>query len=155
MEELAEAERKTTEEAYGLLKFYYDGYHFSNCLLDVYNPFSVINALAKQEISDYWCASGIPTLLSKSLRTNDYNLERLNGSMVSAQMLGNLSMYLTDPVSLFYQTGYLTIKSYDSTLKLYTLGYPNREVESGILGNILKLYVPDSGDVNVDSYIIE
>lgn len=155
VEELAEAERKTTEEAYGLLKFYYDGYHFSNCLLDVYNPFSVINALAKQEISDYWCASGIPTLLSKSLRTNDYNLERLNGSMVSAQMLGNLSMYLTDPVSLFYQTGYLTIKSYDSTLKLYTLGYPNREVESGILGNILKLYVPDSGDVNVDSYIIE
>lgn len=155
VEELAEAERKTTEEAYGLLKFYYDGYHFSNCLLDVYNPFSVINALAKQEISDYWCASGIPTLLSKSLRTNDYNLERLNGLMVSAQMLGNLSMYLTDPVSLFYQTGYLTIKSYDSTLKLYTLGYPNREVESGILGNILKLYVPDSGDVNVDSYIIE
>ena len=64
-------------------------------------------------------------------------------------MLRNLSIYKTDPVPLFYQTGYLTIKDYDRSTNLFTLGYHNREVERGILGNILKLYIPDYGDVNV------
>lgn len=146
---LSETEGRDTDEIFEQLKFNYDGYHFSNSLLDVYNPFSVLNALEKQEISDYWCTSGIPTLLSKSLRNMDYDLEKLNGTLVSNQTLDNLSVYQTDPVSLFYQTGYLTIKKYDRSTKLYTLGYPNREVERGILGDILKLYVPERGDVNV------
>ncbi len=149
IEDLADAEGWNVEETLDRLKFNYDGYHFSKSLLDVYNPYSVMNALAKEEIADYWCASGMPTLLSKSLRNIDYNLERLNGIMVSNQMLGNLSVYQTEPVALFYQTGYLTIKSYDRSTNLFTLGYPNREVERGILGDILKLYVPDYGDVNV------
>ncbi len=107
-----------------------------------------MNALAKQEIADYWCASGMPTLLSKSLRNTDYNLEKLNGIMVSNQMLGNLSVYQTEPVALFYQTGYLTIKSYDRSTNLFTLGYPNREVERGILGDILKLYPNHSQQIH-------
>lgn len=135
IKELALAEGWSVDEAIKELKYNYDGYHFSKSLLDIYNPYSVMNSLAKQEISDYWCASGIPTLLSKSLRHSDYNLENLNGVMVSGQMLGNLSMYQTEPSALFYQTGYLTIKEYDRSLNLFTLGYPNREVERGILGD--------------------
>ena len=54
--------------------------------------------------------------------------------MVSDQMLSNLSVYQTEPAALFYQTGYLTIKSYDRSTKLFTLGYPNREVERSSLG---------------------
>ncbi|MBD5356124.1 MAG: ATP-binding protein [Bacteroides sp.] len=151
VEELADTEGWSIEDAFNQLKFYYDGYHFSKSLLDVYNPYSVINALAELEIANYWCASGIPTLLSKSLKNIDYNLEKLNGTMVSAEMLSNLSAYQTDPVALFYQTGYLTIKGYDRPTNLFILGYPNREVERGILGNILRLYVPNSDytDVNV------
>lgn len=148
VEGLAATEDWSIDQAFGQLKFNYDGYHFSKSLLDIYNPFSVINALAKGEIADYWSASGIPTLLSKSLRKMNYNLERLNGAIVSAQMLGNLSLYQTDPVALFFQTGYLTIKAYDKETGLFTLGFPNREVERGILGDILKLYVPEYGDIN-------
>lgn len=149
IEDLAAADGHDVEDIYNELKFNYDGYHFAKNLLDVYNPYSVMNALAKQEIADYWCASGMPTLLSKSLRNIDYNIEKLNGIMVSDQMLGNISVYQTEPAALFYQTGYLTIKAYDRSTRLFTLGYPNREVERGILGDILKLYVPDYGDVNV------
>ena len=146
MELLAEEEGCSVAEAFDRLKFNYDGYHFSGRLRDVYNPFSVLNALAKHEISDYWCSSGMPTLLTKSLRNRDYDIERLDGAQVTKQLLDNLSVYQSDPVALFYQTGYLTIKGYDPETGLYTLGYPNREVERGILNNVLGTYVPDGGD---------
>lgn len=134
------------EEVYALLKFHYDGYHFSRNLLDIYNPYSVLNALCDSDIRSYWCSSGLPTLLSKMLRKKDYNLEQLSGSRVSENRLDNLSVYDTDALSLFFQTGYLTIKSYDKNTNSYILGYPNREVESGILDNILGIYVPDAKD---------
>lgn len=71
-------------------------------------------------------------MLSKSLRNSDYDLKQLNNTQVTKEMLENLSVYQTDPVALFYQTGYLTIKRYDPATQLYTLGYPNRETEIGI-----------------------
>lgn len=61
-------------------------------------------------------------------------------------MLGNISAVNISPVALFYQAGYLTIKSYDRASRLYTLGYPNKEVESGLMDNLLNAYghIPDS-----------
>lgn len=149
IKDLADSEGWNIEDTFNQLKFHYDGYHFSKNLLDIYNPYSVLYTLTELEIANYWCATGMPTLLSKSLRSIDYNLKKLNGIMVSGDMLGNLSIYQTEPVALFYQTGYLTIKYYDRSTNLFTLGYPNREVERGILSDILKLYLPDYGDVNV------
>ena len=55
-------------------------------------------------------------------------------------------MFTADPVALFYQTGYLTIKAYEERRQRYTLGYPNREVEGGILMNILKVYTNSRED---------
>ncbi len=141
---LAEAENCSTKEAFDLLKFYYDGYHFTKSLLDIYNPFSVLKALDRCEIEDYWCTTGMPTLLSKSLRDIDFNIEDLKEIGVTQSVLGDISVYKTDPIPLFYQTGYLTIKAYDPETKMYTLRYPNREVERGILNNILRLYVPST-----------
>lgn len=137
----------TREETLEKLKFHYDGYHFSRSLTDVYNPFSINNALYEGLIKDYWCASGLPTVLSKSLRKLDYDLEVLNGAIVDESSLSEMSMYTADPVSLFYQTGYLTLKSFDPVDELYTLGYPNREVERGIMNNVLKVYVPESSNI--------
>lgn len=146
VENIAKEERWNMNEAYSQLKYNYDGYHFSKELLDIYNPFSVMNAFEKGEINDYWSASGVPTILSKSLRNLDYDIEKLNDVPMSQQALLDLSAFDTDPVALFYQTGYLTIKDYDSNSKIFTLGYPNREVERGILNNILSVYVPESND---------
>ena len=140
--ELAKEEGISVDEAFPLLKFHYDGYHFSKSLHDVYNPFSINNALYNKEIKDYWCRSGLPTLLSKSLMHNDFDVEKLKGKKVTEEDLSDLSIYTENPVPLFYQTGYLTLKDYDPKRKRYTLGYPNREVETGILRNILNVYMP-------------
>ena len=142
----AESEGMTKEEAYELLKYNYDGYHFSSTMMDIYNPFSINNALAEKEIKDYWCRSGVPTILSKSLMTNDFEVEKLNGKKVLQSALADLSMFTIDPIPLFYQTGYLTLKAYEPRRQRYTLGYPNREVESAILSNILKVYTNANDD---------
>lgn len=130
----------SVEQAYGLLKEWYDGYHFSRSLIDVYNPFSVMNALARREFADYWFQTGTPTILIKSLQSHSTGIEKLNGLKASADMLGNISALNSNPVALFYQTGYLTIKDYDKASRLYVLGYPNKEVESGLMDNVLNAY---------------
>lgn len=127
---------------FDLLKLNYDGYHFSPCMLDVYNPYSINNALSNRKIKDYWCQSGLPTILSKSLLKIDYDFEKLKEMEVSEEDLSDLSIYNVDPLPLFYQTGYLTLKEYDSYTDLYKVGYPNREVENSILRNVLQVYVP-------------
>lgn len=149
IEELATHNGWNLREAFEKLKFNYEGYHFSKILLDIYNPYSLLYAIANKEISNYWSSSGIPTLLSKSIVDLDYNLKDMNGASASQEMLENISIYKKDPVALFYQTGYLTIKGYDRTSEIYILGYPNREVENGILSDILSLYLPEQRDVNV------
>lgn len=140
VEALAAGLKTSKEEIYEKLKHYYDGYHFSKSLLDVYNPYSLNHVLSKGEFKDYWCRSGVPTLLSKTLMLNDFDVESLNGKKVLESELTYISMFNANPVSLFYQTGYLTIKSYEERRQRYVLGYPNREVEGAIMSNILKVY---------------
>lgn len=130
----------TANEIYSRLKDEYDGYHFSASMLDVYNPYSINHVFSKGEFKDYWCRSGVATILSKSLMQNDFDVEKLNGKKVTESELSDLSMFYTHPVPLFYQTGYLTLKAYEERRQRYTLGYPNREVEAAIMRNILKVY---------------
>ena len=137
---LAQKFNTTEEDIYKKLKEEYDGYHFSKSLLDVYNPFCINYVFSNLEFKDYWSRSGVPTILSKSLMQNDYDVEKLNGKKVSESDISDLSMFTANPVALFYQTGYLTIKAYEERRQRYTLGFPNREVEAAILRNILKVY---------------
>ena len=139
---LAEIKGETVEKSYAILKHYYDGYHFSENMIDIYNPYSINHALDACALKDYWCASGAPGIFIKQFMQTDYNIESLQGREVSETELSNLSVYLTDPAPLLYQTGYLTLKSYNSEDELYTLGYPNREVEKGLLNNVLSVYSP-------------
>lgn len=142
----AEEKGLSKEEVYSRLKFYYDGYHFTESLLDIYNPYSLNRALKYRKIQDYWSDSGTPTLFIRMLMTHDYDLDKLNGAVVSQTELSDLDSYTSDPIPLFFQTGYLTLKAFDEADQIFTLGYPNREVESGILRNVLKIYNPqDSG----------
>lgn len=152
---LAEKENLSLEEAFKLLKFNYDGYHFSKSMVDIYNPFSINYAMHNLRIEDYWCQSGLPTILSKSILTNDIDVSGLNGKKVDKSSLVDLSMYASNPIPLLYQTGYLTIKDYEERRRRYTLGYPNREVESSILNNILELYLPSSHEKKGAIYDME
>ena len=134
------------DEAYARLKNYYDGYHFTECLLDVYNPFSLNHALNKNKIRDYWCESGSPAVFIKLLMKMDYDIDKLNGSTVSEKRLSSNCAFTSDPKPLFFQTGYLTLKAYNPERQSFTLGFPNREVESGILYNVLEIYNPGEED---------
>lgn len=146
VEKLAGKFKTTKEEIYKRLKDEYDGYHFSASLLDVYNPYSINHVFDKEKFQDYWCKSGVPTILSKSLMQNDFDVEGLNGKKVPEGALADLSMFTADPIPLFYQTGYLTIKAYEERRHRYTLGYPNREVESAVMRDILKVYMNTQDD---------
>lgn len=131
----------TIEEAFRELKENYDGYHFSPCLLDVYNPWSVLNALARRFIDPYWNASGgSMSFVYKLLQTSRINLTDFTDLECTSAELQGTDIDIHDAIPVLYQSGYLTIKSYDRKSRLYTMKYPNREVATGFLDGLLPAY---------------
>lgn len=139
----AEKNGLSVDDAFRQLKFHYDGYHFNKELEDIYNPYSINYALQKCQIKDYWCETGAPTILIEQLKEMDFDIDKLEGSQIYESDISNLTRFASNPIPLLFQTGYLTIKGYDSIDEYYTLGYPNREVEKGFFRNILQVYVPN------------
>lgn len=140
------------EEMMIKLKKNYDGYHFSQNLLDVYNPFSLLNAFASGKIGKYWFETATPTFLVNLLKTHHYELDSIDGAVCSEMQLKASDQFRGNPIPMFYQTGYLTIKAYDRRFNEYTLGFPNEEVEEGFLKFLLPYYTSqrlgDSGLLN-------
>ncbi len=144
VQEMADANRISKEECYAKLKDYYDGYHFSEDSEDIYNPFSLLRALDEQRFRDYWYETGTPTFVVKALKQGKFNLEDLTLEGVSASTLSGVNADDSDPVPVLYQSGYLTIQSYDERWQSYTLKYPNREVERGFMEGLANIYVPSA-----------
>ena len=116
-----------------ILKRQYDGYHFSEELLDIYNPFSIINAFGKMRIDNYWYRSGTPAYLSKLMERSHVNMQELIDRAYPADRFVDYRLDIEDPLAMFYQTGYLTIRSYDPEFREYMLDYPNDEVRRGFM----------------------
>ena len=127
-------------ETLQLLKHYYDGYHFGKQSADIYNPFSLLNAMQDREIYCYWVQSGTPTLLAQLLKKSNAQLEEVLHCKASRSDLSKLDVEALSVKALLYQTGYLTIKSYDRENDLFTLGIPNQEVKVGFLEFLLPSY---------------
>ena len=144
VQEMAEANGISKEECYAKLKDYYDGYHFCEESEDIYNPFSLLNALSGQRFRDYWYETGTPTFVVKALRSGKFNLEDLTLEGVPVSALGGVNADDSDPIPVLYQSGYLTIQSYDERWQSYTLKYPNKEVERGFMECLAKTYVPSA-----------
>jgi hypothetical protein len=134
------------EEVMAEMRKRYNGYHFSEETLDdegVFNPFSVLNTLQDRKFSNYWFKTGTPTFLAVALKTSEFEIKTLSeGMIVSEESLTNYRMDRGNVTPLLYQSGYLTIKGYDRRSGLYTLGFPNEEVEYGFLNELLPLYIP-------------
>ena len=120
----------------------YDGYHFCEDSVGVYNPFSLLNTLKNKKMRNYWFETGTPTFLVEVLQKNDYALNDLTSETVSAEDLMGLDTAMRNPVPLIYQSGYLTIKDYDAEFEMYRLGYPNKEVEEGFANFLMPYYTP-------------
>ena len=113
--DLATANSMTKEQCYARLKKEYDGYHFYPNSEGMYNPFSLLNTLAFGVFKHYWFATGTPSFLVEVLQRADYPLDRLTSEDVDAQTLDSVDMLFRDPIPLFFQSGYLTIKDYITT----------------------------------------
>lgn len=132
--ELASANEDNETETIDKLRMRYSGYHFEENSEEIYNPFSVLNTLANSRYDDYWFKANTHTFLIDILKKHDYCITDLNKAQVKANMMNNVD---SNPIPVIYQSGYLTIKSYDERFKNYQLGIPNKEVEEGILNTLL------------------
>lgn len=147
IQELAERNGMTANEACDKLKEQYDGYHFEHDTVGVYNPFSLLNTFDKMKFSDYWFETGTPSFLVKLMKRTNYRVENLADEEGTADMLNSVDSTMHSPVPIMYQSGYLTIKDYDNRFGLYKLGFPNKEVENGFMNYLQPYYVP-GGDTN-------
>ncbi|MDE5813641.1 MAG: ATP-binding protein [Muribaculaceae bacterium] len=140
--ELAENREESYEKTLECLRGFYDGYLFSHKGRRLYNPFSVMMALDSKEIKSYWFETGTPTFLAKWVKKNGIYPRELNEVMATDEDLVCVGFDSMNPVPLMFQTGYLTIESYDRESQFYTLCFPNREVKTGFFNNLLPLYAP-------------
>ncbi len=136
LKKLGEVNGWTAQETHDRLKDHYDGYHFSRRnMTDIYNPYSLINALATQEISNFWAASGATSLIPKFVDNMELRLGNFENCRIMKSTL-ELSDVTDGGASLFlYQSGYLTIKGCDEFG--YILGFPNEEVKQALYEMVL------------------
>ncbi|MGN0270088.1 MAG: AAA family ATPase, partial [Candidatus Weimeria sp.] len=143
---LAAANQLTYDQCVERLGQMYDGYHFSRNGEGVYNPFSLLNAFAKRDFGSYWFESGTPDILIKKLQNSDMQLpELVDGVEATESEIMNYRAEDDNPVPLFYQSGYITIGSYDNEFRSYVLRFPNDEVKYGFLNSLLPGVLHRSG----------
>ena len=139
---LGEKLEMTREETIDALRRYYDGYHFTRMSPDVFNPFSLLNAMAKGKLDYYWFASGTPTYLINMMRKFDVvYTDFAEGMEADASDFDAPTETMTTLTPLLYQSGYITIKDYDKKYGSYTLGIPNHEVRIGLTKALIPYYV--------------
>ena len=131
------------DECLSRLKKMYDGYHFHQSGKGVYNPFSLLNALVEKEFGMYWFSTGTPTFLIDRLKETGFDAKQITEGELyeNANVLTDYRYDNPNPVPLFYQTGYLTIKGYDKKYMSYQLDYPNDEVRYGFLNSLAPTYL--------------
>ena len=141
---LAEHLELSKEETIQELKDHYDGYHFTWPSPDVFNPYSLLNCFAKQEMDDYWFGSGTPTYLINMMRKYEFLPADLGETIeVGKKDFDAPTEMMTTIIPLLYQSGYVTIKGYDKPTKLYQLALPNQEIRVGLYGSLLPHYLTD------------
>ena len=131
---------KTKDETLRELIEYYDGYHFTWPSPDIFNPFSIMKAFDDGMIEAYWFGSGTPTYLIEMLRKYNVKPDRIGGR-VRASAFDTPTETMTNITPLLYQSGYLTIRTFDRRLDIYTLDLPNKEVRLGLMESLLPNYM--------------
>lgn len=138
--ELAKANGMTFDEAVERLRQKYDGYHFSAHSPDIYNPYSLLNALMDKDFQNYWFSTGTPTFLLELLRKNNVLVTQLESIAASADRFDQPTERVSDPLPVLYQSGYVTIKRSEGGM--YLLGFPNDEVREGFNMSLLRYIAP-------------
>ncbi len=128
------------------VKEWYDGYYFLGD--HVYNPFDILLFLRNgNQFKNYWFESGTPSFLVKLLGQQHFFMPNLNSLKAGEELLSSFDIENISPVTLLFQTGYLTIKkvSQEGILTGYTLGFPNLEVSTAFSNSLLDLFASSDG----------
>ena len=146
--QLARKYKLTPEEMLHRLRDRYDGYHFGPGMIDVYNPFSIVNTFSRMKLDDYWFSSATPSALIKILDKYNFKLTDIEKKRVYASSFDQPFDSMRSSLHILYQSGYLTIKDYEWEDEIYTLGIPNKEVYSGLYNTLMPHYLSPSEDDN-------
>ena len=138
---LAEHLELSREETIQELKDHYDGYHFTWPSPDVFNPYSLLNCFADGKLKAYWFGSGTPTYLIEKMREFHVLPSQLGRVRAKASSFDAATERMTSLTPLLYQSGYLTIKDYEKKIDVYTLDFPNKEIEVGLFDSLLPGYL--------------
>ena len=131
LEKMGDCNKWTLQETRNRLKEYYDGYHFSyDNMTDIYNPFSLINALAQSKLINFWVSSGATSMLPKFVDDMELRMEHFDNCYIEGDILESSDVTGGGAELFLYQSGYLTIKGYEDGT--YVLGFPNQEVRQAL-----------------------
>ena len=133
------------DECYCKLKEMYDGYHFCEESIGVYNPFSILNTFKVNKFKEYWFETGTPTFMVDVIKQTNFDVTTLSNQSMDSTLLASVDSVFENPVPLLFQSGYLTITDYNEQFGLYHLSFPNTEVKNGFLNFLLKYYTPLEG----------
>jgi hypothetical protein len=142
IERLASVMNQSYDQVREVLRVNYDGYHFCEDSVGIYNPFSILCTFQSNKIKSYWFETGTPSYLVYLLKKHHFNLEKMATAECDADVLNSVDSQSTNPIPVIYQSGYLTIKDYDPRFGIYKLGFPNVEVEDGFMKFLLPYYSP-------------
>ena len=150
IEDMAQRYDLSHDNCLAELRKMYDGYHFHPQGEGIYNPFSLLNALADKMLGAYWFSTGTPTFLVRRLKAMHFDVRQFTKKTLETndRILSDYRADNPNPLPLLYHTGYLTIVGYDPRARLYTLGFPNEEVKYGFLESLLPEYTPEAGSGN-------
>ena len=156
IEQLAAANDLSYDDQLQELKHMYDGYHFSRKQTDMYNPFSLVNALDSQEVGAYWfdrCTSS--ALFEMLAKMPQLDMAALEGRNCTPSAFDLPLESFDDPLPVLYQSGYLTMKSYRRDRDIYTLGFPNQEVRKGFAECLYRHVTNSRGDSQQQGELLE
>ena len=154
VEAFAESLGKNFDQACAVLKRKYDGYHFSQRSPDIYNPFSLLNALSEKDLGSYWFGTGTPTFLAEQMKKFDIEPETIDEGFDATESTFYIpTETAVTPVAVLYQSGYLTIKGFRPRGRVYKLAIPNEEVREGLLKCLLPFYAAGNEQKN-DTFLL-
>ena len=141
---LADKFKISYDETVERLKKKYDGYHFGEEMIDIFNPFSILNCLKSKRMHNFWFASGTPTYLVRLLAHSNENINELVGKYYDASQFIDYKADIEQPLPKIYQSGYLTIKDWNIDRNTYLLDFPNEEVRNGFIETLASRYFSES-----------
>ena len=142
---LADDFKKPIDEITDAIQNWYNGYSWDGKTF-LYNPFSVLSLFAEREFKNYWFKTGTPTFLVKTIKESGKKINESINKMVDENIFDKYDIDNLNITAIMFQTGYLTIKSYDRNKNRYLLDFPNKEVRESFLNFAVYNYADSSSE---------